>query len=212
MRAKKILSMLLVLVMMLSLFPMNAFALGGGREIGIGGGFGRDIGDDEIREFDPTDYEAEGEDPVDYFQTTDYESGITVTVQGEVIRPGTFVLGKGATMYDLIMAASGTTSNADVLSFNTDYVAPAKGSYYIAPLYDNSSTCSAAPITKVNINKAEAEELQAVAGFTKTVATAIVSYRVSKNFEAIEEIKNVSGIGAATYLSCRDKITLRDAS
>ena len=30
MRAKKCLSMLLVLVMMLSLFPMNAFALGGG--------------------------------------------------------------------------------------------------------------------------------------------------------------------------------------
>ena len=137
---------------------------------------------------------------------------ITVTVQGEVIRPGTFVLGKGATMYDLIMAASGTTSNADVLSFNTDYVLQAKGSYYIAPLYDNSSTCSAAPITKVNINKAEAEQLQAVAGFTKTVAAAIVSYRVSKSFEAIEEIKNVSGIGAATYLSCRDKITLRDAS
>jgi len=80
MRAKKILSMLLVVVMMLSLFPMNAFALGGGREIGVGGGFGRDIGEDEIREFDPTDYEEEGEDPVDYFQTTDGETGITVTV------------------------------------------------------------------------------------------------------------------------------------
>ena len=137
---------------------------------------------------------------------------ITVTVQGEVIRPGTFVLNKGATMYDLIMAASGTTSNADVLTFNTEYVLQAKGSYYIAPLYDNSSTCSAAPITKVNVNKAEAEQLQAVAGFTKTVASAIVSYRLSKSFDAIEDIKNVSGIGSATYLACRDKITLRDAA
>ena len=54
MRAKKYLSMLLVVVMMLSLFPVNAFALGGGSDIGIGGGFGRDIGDDEVRDFDPS--------------------------------------------------------------------------------------------------------------------------------------------------------------
>ena len=79
-RAKRLLSLLMVLAMVMSL-GTPAFALGGGREIGIGGGFGRDIGDDEIREFDPTDYEEEGEDPVDYFQATDTESGITVTVE-----------------------------------------------------------------------------------------------------------------------------------
>ena len=58
-RAKRLLSLLMALVMVMSL-STPAFALGGGREIGIGGGFGRDIGDDEIREFDPTDYEEEG--------------------------------------------------------------------------------------------------------------------------------------------------------
>ena len=78
-RAKRLLSLLMALVMVMSL-STPAFALGGGREIGVGGGFGRDIGEDEIREFDPTDYEEEGEDPVDYFQTTDDETGITVTV------------------------------------------------------------------------------------------------------------------------------------
>ena len=136
---------------------------------------------------------------------------ITVTISGEVVRPGTFVLNQGATMFDLITAANGVTSNADSLAFNTDYVLSAKGSYYIAPLYDNSSTCSASPITKANINNADVETLQAVAGFTKTVANAIVSYRVSSRFEALEDIKNVSGIGSATYIATRDKITLRDA-
>ena len=138
--------------------------------------------------------------------------GVTASISGEVLRPGTFVLSKGATMYDLIQAASGVTSNADALAFNTDYVLTNKGTYYIAPLYDNSSTCSAAPIAKANINKADAETLQSVSGFTKTVAAAIVSYRLSKSFDCLEDIKNVSGIGAATYLSCRDKITLRDAA
>lgn len=79
-RAKRLLSLLMALVMVMSL-STPAFALGGGRDIGIGSGFGRDIGDDDVREFDPSDYEAEGEDPVDYFQGLDEESGIQVTVE-----------------------------------------------------------------------------------------------------------------------------------
>ena len=137
---------------------------------------------------------------------------LTVTIAGEINRPGTFVLSSGATMLDLITAASGTTSNADALAFNTDYVLENKGSYYIAPLYDNSNTCSASPITKTNINSDDAETLTAVAGFSKTVAKAIVSYRMTSTFRAIEEIKNVSGIGSATYIAVRDRITLRSGS
>ena len=81
MRAKKYLSMLLVVVMMLSLFPVNAFALGGGSDIGIGGGFGRDIGDDEVRDFDPSNLIEDAEEPVDLFSGVDTENGIQVTVE-----------------------------------------------------------------------------------------------------------------------------------
>ena len=115
-------------------------------------------------------------------------------------------------MLDLITAASGTTSNADALAFNTDYVLSNKGSYYIAPMYDNSNNCSASPITKCNVNSDDAETLQAVAGFSKTVANAVVNYRLTNTFRAIEEIKNVSGIGSATYIAVRDRITLRSAA
>ena len=81
MRAKKYLSLLLVVVMMLSLFPVNAFALGGGSDIGIGGGFGRDIGDDEVRDFDPSNLIEDAEEPVDLFSGVDTENGIQVTVE-----------------------------------------------------------------------------------------------------------------------------------
>ncbi|MDY6391674.1 MAG: helix-hairpin-helix domain-containing protein [Bacilli bacterium] len=138
-------------------------------------------------------------------------NALTAAIAGEVNFPGTYVLKPGASMLDLINAAQGTTGNADSLAFNTDYVVENKGTYFIAPLYDNSNTCSNTPIIKTNINADDVDTLQSVAGFTKTVANAIVSYRSSAPFKAIEEIKNVSGIGAATYEKVKAKITLRSA-
>lgn len=139
-------------------------------------------------------------------------SGLTLTIAGEINRPGTYVLNEGATMIDLINAAGGATSNADNLAFNTDCVLSNKGSYYIAPVRDLNNTCSASPITKCNINSADVDTLMAVAGFSKSVSNAIINYRLSASFSCLEDIKLVSGIGSATYMSVRDKITLRDAA
>lgn len=142
---------------------------------------------------------------------SDDPTALTAAISGEVNFPGTYVLKQGATMLDLINAAQGTSGNADSLAFNTDCVLENKGTYYIAPLYDNSNSCSASPILKTNINADDAEKLQSVAGFTKTVANAIVSYRSSAPFKAIEDIKKVSGIGSATFEKVKTKITLRSA-
>ncbi len=136
---------------------------------------------------------------------------ITAAIAGEVNYPGTYVLSNGATLLDLISAAQGVNSNADSLAFNTDYVIENKGTYYIAPLFDNGDTCSVSPITKTNVNLDDADTMQSVAGFSKTVANAIVSYRASGAFKAIEEIKQVSGIGSATFEKVKNKITLRSA-
>ena len=137
---------------------------------------------------------------------------ISVTISGAVTRPGTFVLDSGAVLQDLIAAADGATSNADTLAFNVDYTLKNKGSYYIAPLYDNSNTCATTPITKVNINTGNETDLVDIGGFGKAAASSIVNYRASHTFQAIEEIKDVSGIGDATFRAVRDRITLRDAS
>ena len=79
-RAKRLLSLVLTLVMVMSL-GTPAFALGGGSEVGIGGGFGRDIGDDEVRDFDPSNLIEDAEEPVDLFSGVDTENGIQVTVE-----------------------------------------------------------------------------------------------------------------------------------
>ncbi len=136
------------------------------------------------------------------------ENMINITISGEVTRPGTYVMKENSTLNDLVLAASGLTGNADPCAYNLDYVLKDK-EYYIAPIYDNSNTCSDKPILKTNINLDDAKTMQEVAGFSKTVAEAIVLYRSSSPFKAIEEIKDVNGIGPATYTATRNKITIR---
>lgn len=136
---------------------------------------------------------------------------ITVTVSGQIQKPGTYTVEVGQTIIDLITKAGGITSDADTLAFVPTHVCEAKQNYYIAPLRDNSSACAVEDIRKCNLNKASAEELRSVAGFSKTAAAAVVSYRASTVFETLEQITEVPSCGKATYITVRDKLRLRDA-
>ena len=73
-RLIRVLSLILTLVMFMSV-STQAFALGGG---GLGDGWDRPIGEDEIRDFDGP---VEEEEEVDYFQTLNEDTGVQVTVE-----------------------------------------------------------------------------------------------------------------------------------
>ena len=134
---------------------------------------------------------------------------LQVTITGQVNNAGTFLVQTGTDLGDLIALAGGLTSNADERAFETSYVLSGGGSYYIAPLYDHSNTCSNTPISKVCINTADASTLVSLSAFGNTVSNNIVSYRSENgSFHAIEELKNVSGIGNATFEKCKDYVTL----
>ena len=63
--------------------------------------------------------------------------------------------------------------------------------------------------TKVSINTATLEELMTLDGIGETKAKSIIEYREQNgNFEKLEDIKNVSGIGDAAYEKIKDSITL----
>ena len=137
---------------------------------------------------------------------------ISVTIIGEVNHTGTFSVSKNATLGDLIDAANGVNTNADSLAYDTSCTLKAKETYYIAPIYDNSTSCSITPIKKCNVNSADADTIVSVTSVSQTVANAIVNYRTENDrFACLEDLKNVSGIGAATYTKMRTKVTLRDA-
>ena len=60
----------------------------------------------------------------------------------------------------------------------------------------------------ININTATAEELKELNGIGDVIAARIVEYANTSGFKAIEEIKNVKGIGEKKYENIKDKITV----
>jgi competence ComEA-like helix-hairpin-helix protein len=62
----------------------------------------------------------------------------------------------------------------------------------------------------ININTASSTELQTLSGIGPTYAQRIIDYRTLTPFKTIDEIKNVKGIGDATFNKIKDYITVGD--
>jgi comEA protein len=61
----------------------------------------------------------------------------------------------------------------------------------------------------VNINKAGVEELQTLRGIGPAIASRIIQYRESHgNFEKIEDLVNVGGIGQAKLQKIKTQVTV----
>lgn len=60
----------------------------------------------------------------------------------------------------------------------------------------------------VNINTADKATLMTLTGIGEVKAQAIIDYRATNTFDTTEEIKEVSGIGDATYNNIKDHITV----
>ena len=160
---------------------------------------------------DPSVETAGGNANTQLVSNSNTTNALSVTIAGEVTRPGTYVLETNTTLSDLIGVANGLTTNADELAFDTSYLLEDGASYYIAPKYDHSDVCSMEPIVKTNINKDNEEGLQLINGIGSTIAKAIVSYRSSNgSFGRIEDLKKVNGIGNATFEKIKDYVRLRD--
>lgn len=63
--------------------------------------------------------------------------------------------------------------------------------------------------TKININTADSKTLQNITGIGEKKAQDIINYRQqSGGFKSIEEIKNIKGIGDATFEKMKNQITI----
>ncbi len=74
--------------------------------------------------------------------------------------------------------------------------------------------CFARPAAAaVDINSAEASELESLPGIGPSKAAAIVQYRTDHGpFKTVDELDNVSGIGPSTLASLRDAVTVGKGS
>lgn len=143
---------------------------------------------------------------------------IKVYITGEVKNQGVIELEEGDRIADAIEKAGGQTEQASLKNVNLAYQLEDGQKIYIPSINDTeteiiddgaSGVVDDATIkqTVVNINKADEKELQSLNGIGESLATSIVQYRKENgNFETIEDLKNVPGIGDSKFENIKEYI------
>lgn len=153
------------------------------------------------------------------------EQKIIVHITGEVKNNGIVEVKENARINDVIEAAGGVTEEADLRKVNLAYTVKDGQKIYIPNKKDLEDTedldiISEEPGTEVieeenetknneivNINTASKEELQSLPGIGESTANKIITYREQNGkFKAIEDIKNVSGIGDSKFETIKSHI------
>ncbi len=139
------------------------------------------------------------------------EAYVRIVIDGQIVHPGSYSMEKTNTIGDLVEKAGGFLESADKEAIILETTLEGRETVYIPAKSNYSTECEieAAP-EKVNINTATAAQLTTLDGISSTLAERIVKYREENgSFLALEDIKNVSGIGDATFQKIRDYICLR---
>ena len=163
--------------------------------------------------------ESEALDPDTEENVEGEEAPLLVYVCGEVKAPGVYELPAGARVCDAVEAAGGFTEKASkdywnladtltdgqMISFPTEEEAAERKKYDT----DDPSSAKQEADGRVNINTADAGQLQQLPGIGQTRAEAIVAYRDEHGaFSKAEDIMKVSGIKDALFEKMRDDITV----
>ncbi len=145
---------------------------------------------------------------------------VTVHVAGQVASPGVYAVPSGGRVADAVVAAGGTSSEADVEQLNLAarvsdgeriYV-PRRGEAPppVAGTVPTSSAASSkggAPSGPVDLNTATAEQLEALPGVGPATSKAILAYRTSHGrFRSVTELLEVPGIGPAKLEALRPMV------
>lgn len=143
---------------------------------------------------------------------------VTVYVSGAVVHPDVYTLPEGSRVKEAVEAAGGFAAQADRDRINLARRLHDEEQVYV-PRIGEESPPVAPPATTgsastsggmININTATAAELESLPGIGPTYAQRIIEYREQNGpFGRIEEIKQVRGIGEATFEGLKDQITVR---
>ena len=146
---------------------------------------------------------------------------ILVHVAGAVKRPGLYEMPAGARIADAIDLARGPRTNADLNAINLaeplvdgqKLDVPKKGAKVASTTtptaVPTTTTTGASPTGSVNLNTADQVMLETIPGIGPVTATAIIAYRTEVGqFDSIDQLLEVTGIGPATLESMRPYITL----
>ncbi|WP_130863735.1 helix-hairpin-helix domain-containing protein [Bacilliculturomica massiliensis] len=151
---------------------------------------------------------------------------MVVDVAGAVSSPGIYILPQGSRVYEAVDQAGGLTEESDLREINLAaelldgeklYI-PSRGDYAQSAETEGRSAggdvketgCRAgSDAKKININTADSSELQTLNGVGPSTARRILDYRRENGrFRAIDELKNVKGIGDKTFQKLKESISV----
>jgi competence protein ComEA len=134
---------------------------------------------------------------------------ILVHVLGAVAEPGLYPLADGDRIVDAVAAAGGFTDDADQAALNLAR-AVADGEQVYVPAMGEEPPPAAAeePGGLVNLNTADAAELETLPGLGPERASRIVEWREQNGrFSSVDDLLNVTGIGAKTVSGLAELVT-----
>lgn len=150
---------------------------------------------------------------------------VTVDISGAVKKEGVYTLHQGARINELIHAAGGLKSNAQLKNVNRAIMLKDQDKIHIPykgeKVEANSAASTGSTLSGdaqsnssdngeiVNINTATVADFQKLNGIGEKKAEQIVAYREQKGqFKKIEDLMQVSGIGEKTFATFKDKLAL----
>lgn len=144
-----------------------------------------------------------------------------VDVKGAVKRAGMYRITQGMRLMDAIDLAGGFTEEADQNQINFSKLLTDQEIIYVPKIgeeipainqanpNDDGSSSSGSDTAKININTADATELQQLSGIGEKKAADIIKYREENgSFQMVEDLTKVSGIGEKTLENLKDSITI----
>lgn len=148
-------------------------------------------------------------------EETSTENLFFVYVVGAVYKPGVVEVEEGTRLYQVIQKAGGALEMADLSKINLASIVKDEQKIIVPyienkedKVNDNSANVQAG-VRLVNINTASEAELQTLNGIGASTAKKIVDYRNQNgDFNTVEEIMNVSGIGQSKFDSIKNDITV----
>ncbi len=142
---------------------------------------------------------------------------IIVHISGCVVNEGIVELSEGARINDAINSAGGYTLDADLNKLNLAYQLKDGEKIYVPSINDEDENISVLSSSNsssqtndsslININTASQSELETLSGIGPSTALKIIQYRKDNgNFDSIEDIKNVPGIGDSKFNTIKNSI------
>ena len=147
------------------------------------------------------------------------EGMVTVDVKGAVKKPGVYQMKSSSRVHDALLKAGGMTDEADLKSINQAQKLVDEAVVYVAKVGENvvdvttnTSTSSATSQAKsglVNLNTATEADFQTISGIGQKRAQDIIAYREANGkFKSVDDLKNVTGIGAKTLEKLKEYVTV----